>query len=462
MVEPSYKITKILSKMIKHLFNIKASMSFICLIGLSYQAFDLFGEYARGKTVVNIQVGQKLDGIPAITIMMGTLSIDKFAGYSKKFAKIYRNYTKIVKLSRNSSLNSMKAGIVFYQAHDEVQNLIQRKEFNVGQLFFNYSAGCRTSDNRSRIDARLGTDSNLIMKGRKKINFNKEYRLKTDPDASLIYERRMWKCFTIFSEIHRSWSNFSAIYTKMVIEIEHDINSIPHVYYPFAITFHSTNDLSLVESGKIRAIRSSALYMAQYSQIKIERLGQHYDTDCVQYGIGQEFITMNDCLLMCHQDKHDQVCDDKSKMVRSTFLVREELVKINSNRYLSDCEDYENLKQEITLSCSKQCKLPCTYSYYPVSFQKLGDLDFGRTRLFVEHDEMPDILIRYIPEISFISFVCNFGGLLGMWLGLSFLNMVESFKNIIFNISFKEVFSCKSKRTVTMFNRIYVTTSATR
>ena len=32
---------------------------------------------------------------------------------------------------------------------------------------------------------------------------------------------------------------------------------------------------------------------------------------------------------------------------------------------------------------------------------------------------MPDMVVTHFPSITFIQFVCNFGGLLGMWLGLS-------------------------------------------
>ena len=44
---------------------------------------------------------------------------------------------------------------------------------------------------------------------------------------------------------------------------------------------------------------------------------------------------------------------------------------------------------------------------------------------------MPDFIIRYIPELTFISFVCNFGGLLGMWLGVSFLSIINYFKIVL-------------------------------
>ena len=43
---------------------------------------------------------------------------------------------------------------------------------------------------------------------------------------------------------------------------------------------------------------------------------------------------------------------------------------------------------------------------------------------------MPDILIVHIPDICFISFVCNFGGLLGMWLGVSFLSIIDLIKSL--------------------------------
>ena len=207
------------------------------------------------------------------------------------------------------------------------------------------------------------------------------------------------------------------------------------------------------------AFRAGTFYMGQYSQIKIERLGGQYDTNCVEYGIGKKFLTRNDCLLSCHQDEHDRICNDSSTMVNSVFLVREEIIKMNANRLLNNCEEFDNIKHEITLGCSKRCKQACTYSYYQLNLQKLEDMDFGHSRLFAEHNEMPDILIKYIPEISFLSFVCNFGGLLGMWLGLSFLTMAKYFKNIMSN---KELFAFRSKQSIEVSNRFFVTSGQTR
>ena len=54
-----------------------------------------------------------------------------------------------------------------------------------------------------------------------------------------------------------------------------------------------------------------------------------------------------------------------------------------------------------------------------------------KLELYIEHNNMPDLLITAIPEITFISFVCNFGGLIGMWLGISILVIFKDVCNVI-------------------------------
>ena len=426
----------------RHFKCYEICLSIICLIGFTYQTCYLFEQYLSGETVVNIQIGQKLDGIPAITVMLGSLSLDKIAGYSKEFDELYKQFINFTELSQNISSYRLQATDVYHQVVDEVEKLIEEDKLNIGQLFFNYTAHSRSIYNRSRINSTLRFMGNVKLNRKEKVNFNNEYRVDIDPDASLLYDERLWKCFTVFSEIHRTWSKISANFTQIIIDIEFDTHSHPHMYYPFALFFHSPLDMPQTERGKIILFRSDSYYLAQYHQIRIERLGQQYDTDCFEYGIGTKYVTMNDCLLTCHQDKHDLICNDKSRMVRSNFLVREELVKLNPYRFLSNCGIYEINKHEIYQSCLKECKQPCTYSYYPVKLQNIAELYFAQARLLAEHNEMPDILIKYYPKTSFISFVCDFGGLLGMWLGLSFLTMAKDLKQIMrkfitFNVIFK-------------------------
>ena len=45
--------------------------------------------------------------------------------------------------------------------------------------------------------------------------------------------------------------------------------------------------------------------------------------------------------------------------------------------------------------------------------------------LKIKHGVSPDMIIRHLPETTLISVICNFGGILGMWLGLSVLTITE-------------------------------------
>ena len=51
--------------------------------------------------------------------------------------------------------------------------------------------------------------------------------------------------------------------------------------------------------------------------------------------------------------------------------------------------------------------------------------------ILIQHSSVPDIIVRHKFEMSLMSFVCNFGGLLGMWLGFSVLSISKDVFNSI-------------------------------
>ena len=55
----------------------------------------------------------------------------------------------------------------------------------------------------------------------------------------------------------------------------------------------------------------------------------------------------------------------------------------------------------------------------------------------MKHSSFPDILITHLPEITFNAFVCNFGGLLGLWLGLSVFTIFSEFRDICIKLFVK-------------------------
>ena len=81
------------------------------------------------------------------------------------------------------------------------------------------------------------------------------------------------------------------------------------------------------------------------------------------------------------------------------------------------------------------CKLECNFKYYPIEIER-SDL-YGDNMIRIQHSEFPDIFIMHIPILNLIDFICQFGGLLGMWLGLSLFGIFDNIFKIITKIDYK-------------------------
>jgi hypothetical protein len=55
----------------------------------------------------------------------------------------------------------------------------------------------------------------------------------------------------------------------------------------------------------------------------------------------------------------------------------------------------------------------------------------GRAFVHISHNRLPDQEIRHMPEITFVSFLSSFGGLAGMWLGLSVFALYELLEKLV-------------------------------
>ena len=66
------------------------------------------------------------------------------------------------------------------------------------------------------------------------------------------------------------------------------------------------------------------------------------------------------------------------------------------------------------------CELECNSKYYKIEIERIDyyqDIDYFMTE--IKHSELPHIFVQYIPKLNLVGFLCNFGGLLSIWLGLS-------------------------------------------
>ena len=105
--------------------------------------------------------------------------------------------------------------------------------------------------------------------------------------------------------------------------------------------------------------------------------------------------------------------------------------------------------------CSKTCAHDCHESHYFYEITSNGRTDSSETQslssITVEHNRLPDVFIRHMPETTFISFVSNFGGLLGMWLGISILSLFDT-SYAMFTEFFKTIKNLKCKMSIRIFS----------
>ena len=71
------------------------------------------------------------------------------------------------------------------------------------------------------------------------------------------------------------------------------------------------------------------------------------------------------------------------------------------------------------------------------SLQEIALINIGY-RIWILHGEYPDIFVQHIPAMDVIGFLCNFSGLLGMWLGLSLSGIFHDIFNLITKISYRK------------------------
>ena len=147
------------------------------------------------------------------------------------------------------------------------------------------------------------------------------------------------------------------------------------------------------------------------------------------------------------------MCNLTGYLVKSPFMMREARINNGQPRILKGCADEEDDFHVIT-QCTNNCKEDCKFKYYISDKKVIKAFDWAISSIFIRHNGMPDIFVRHIPEITFLSFISNFGGLLGMWLGLSMFTILKSitfqFYNMINN------FNNKHRKNVQINNLIQV------
>ena len=366
----------------------KFLITFFCTFGFTYHTISLTKEYLSGKTAVKLFIGSLLEeGLPAITICPGYMAIDKIANLSQPLKSLYEDY---VRLDINSPNYKFKKFSIYTQARQIVNGMLKNGDLTIGEMFYNYTKNYRYEKPTIKI-------------------FVDDINIDSNPIESFVLTFESWKCYTFFSHLDQVWKDMKIYFKQIRIMLKFDELSYPYMSMPVPIMIHAPNDFPVLESGKVMLLKSDTTQWIQYSLIKILRLGRQYETNCRFYGKYYKYETWSDCLTSCLKYHHDVTCDNTKLPLLST-LVREKFVSINRNKTFSICPAYTKIEKDVMINCSKHCKLNCHYKHFPAATIDILGYYFNNSQadVIVDHNQMPDILIKYIPEISLISFVCNF------------------------------------------------------
>jgi len=107
------------------------------------------------------------------------------------------------------------------------------------------------------------------------------------------------------------------------------------------------------------------------------------------------------------------------------------------------------------------CPFDCEFNYFDWDLREIYKHEKyksnhlrGILKVDFKHNRLPNQLIESIPEITFISFVSNFGGLLGMWLGMSCVGVLEIIEIIYRNRIIRNIYEKANFNLYNTLNKI--------
>ena len=381
----------------------------------------LFNEYYQGCTVVRIEIRSLLDdGPPGITICPAGLNMKKMANINEKYKNLYEEYLNLLNDGDLFRFNE-KYHINLY--HDIYQGILSFKDI-LHNYTYSYEEEMRKGNLQVELHKSYDEDAeNFILESNLFIN-NFENAIESySLDNFFIF-----KCFTYFSKMNTSWRNVLNNFQFLLITLKVDKFEFLNDFDAIKIALHSANDLPIISFRFSTSLSKNFLWLLRYTTNRIERLGHNYDTNCINYNNEHKFKTRHNCIENCYIHKLRRICNG-TDLVKFGFL-KQSLP--DYTKFIS-CPIQDKISMTIFTKCQSSCRFNCRVSYYSQYFEKENARNDTKI-LISKNNAIPDITIKHVPEISFISFVCNFGGLLGMWLGLSFLQIFTSLRYLIQNI----------------------------
>ena len=430
----------------------KIVSTLFCVAGLTYHVSELFYEYSLGKTIVNVNVQRnRMDHLPSFTICYPNLfSLKKLAQIDDDFKGLYKYYQEKFESYQDSINKTIEAQNELQTIYDLATKLVYKRlsknTLDLKDMIENFTIDFKNEHGKPLISTYFHGNilNNTIidpMEDVKDVNS----QIFDDPVESIIIgrifggERLTHKCFTFFSFLKRNWRNYQTYFYYMLIKITYNYKSIPpSTWNRVHFALHSPNAIPELTYQFYKILFLKNEYFLKYSILKTTLLDKRYDTNCFEYNLDYKHANFNmksDCITHCYQRRMNEIVNNGvvESYAPSHYLLRKEVIEQVPNIFIElDKFEDQAIKSKVKLSCFKECPRDCRYKYYSMDVERFSSAeDPEQISIYLEHDHMPDISIMHIPEITLLSLVCNLGGLIGMWLGISVMIVFEELYKIL-------------------------------
>ena len=422
---------------------LKILIIIICVSSLIYYSTLLIHQYTRGQTVVNVKIETQKNNqkIPAFTLCYPQLlSMRKIAEKYSQLGPTYSSYLSNIQNSSELSPDPESNWTRF-------KKVISTNKPTVTEMF---NLSIPWEEEKEGLNTHYPVLITVYGYHHFRNGTSLESQINdTSPVESVALEQkgRMKKCFTFFSHLKEVWRDYHMEIKWIQIIAYPLVKHMSKSYYmenSIRFSMHSPNTFpQLLNINEFVELNANHTIKMTYNRWKTKLLGHNYQTNCMKYNIddNEYFRFRSDCINHCIQQKLNDCSLRKSLEKNSTY--RECLFPtdalwrrpaFNLYRDIKLCRFWEQFTSfeclfysmgQIENQCIDRCRPDCVKRYYFTDIRSSRENKKGLMRLTIVHDQYPDQVTEHLPEMTFISFASNFGGLLGMWLGLSALALLK-------------------------------------
>ena len=434
------KLDKKLSvvKLILHMLTLLT-----CTCCFLYQTSKLLTMYWSGKTMAENRVERLVNSrLPAITICLPTfMDMEKFAelflksSHNQDHQTLYQDHQVLKKLVAEQGWNK--------EAQDSQKELFEKFLWNAYAV-----SNMSLYDTMHKYLADIQVEYKVYF-GKTTYNkaFNEANQMVELPVprkvVSLVPFRDARECLTLFSDFDDNFKDTKLTPIEVEVRFRHNVSSFPFDrYYAGEIyaSLHSPNVLpDFRRENVFKEIKMGMVNFITYSETQTKLLREPYETKCKNY----QDETRGECVHTCLHERLSRMFDIECLWSSYNYkLIRMDALGDLANKTLCNLKQddrvWDIVKEHYHLerTCQSQCPRNCFESHYQYEIQTRKGVHYTEDHncfsINIDHNSYYDQVIEHKPIMDWITLVSNWGGLLGMWLGLSVLYMSNKLIDKIF------------------------------